>query len=599
MQPHRICALIVSICILAALAPAQRPDLPGDLPLLDAPWTNDADKFSFVILGDKTSGGEGKWPIYDRAVDAINLLAPDFVVTTGDMIQGHMDTRSPWDAEWAEYMEHAKRIEVPVFFSVGNHDIANLETYEFWREDLGRTYYSFDYKGCHFLVFNTEEERIDGRGPAWRRMMDWAKADLAASADARHTFVFMHKPMWDDPRFQKDWTELEAALGDRKFTAVAGHEHYQSTMFKNGNAHVIQAATGGGVRLSDVKAWGGFHGFGYVTVDGGETTYAVVEPDGGIWPVDVAPAAFRKAITYDLVQVDAKPADLMRENVALDLEVTLENVLDQPVDIEVRLENYEAAGWALAAGAPARWAVKDGALTQTWLVAPGETVTLDLPLTVPRAKLSHPPQVGWRVRYGGAWIEKESMPMVEVPTVPIHPVSSYTAPPALHLVGPFPVGHIDTGPLPEAPREANARFYHRFGPEDGYEAGATYEDGLEWRRITPDGFGLVNGNALLGTLDHVAAYVSCAVYSPVDQVTHAVVGADNFSQTFVNGTLVAGGQDFGGAGNFVYPELALAAGWNTVVVKLINNRADWFLRFLIADPKGNLEIAAARPETGR
>ncbi|MCF6284129.1 MAG: hypothetical protein L3K26_02930 [Candidatus Hydrogenedentes bacterium] len=97
--------IVAAVFLLAATAAqAQRPVLADDLPLIDNAWSNDGDKFSFAILGDKTSGGEGKWPIYDRAVDAINLLNPDFVITVGDMISGHMDTRAPWDAEWAEYM---------------------------------------------------------------------------------------------------------------------------------------------------------------------------------------------------------------------------------------------------------------------------------------------------------------------------------------------------------------------------------------------------------------------------------------------------------------------------------------------------------------
>ena len=154
--------------LLCAIAGAERPAFSGEkIPLIDAAWSNDAEKFSFVILGDKTSGGEGKWPIYDRAVDSINLLEPDFVITVGDQIPGHMQERAAWDAEWSEYMAHAERIDVPLFLTVGNHDIANLECHGFWEEDFGKTYYSFDYKGCHFVVLNTEEERLDGRGPRW------------------------------------------------------------------------------------------------------------------------------------------------------------------------------------------------------------------------------------------------------------------------------------------------------------------------------------------------------------------------------------------------------------------------------------------------
>jgi hypothetical protein len=597
MRSKALPIYIALICFGSALnAPAQRPELADDLPLIDKPWSNDSDKFSFVILGDKTSGGEGKWPIYDRAVDSINLLNPDFVITVGDMIPGHMDKRPAWDAEWAEYMAHAKRIEAPLFFTVGNHDIANLDCYQFWQEDFGRTYYSFDYKGCHFVVFNTEEERIDGRGPAWQKMMVWTRADLAAAKDARHTFIFFHKPMWDDPRFQDDWAEIESAMGTRKFTAVAGHEHYHSTSFKNGNTYVVQGATGGGIGLSEVKDWGGFHSFGHVTVDGADTRYAVVEPEGGIWPVDVAPAAFRKAITHDLVKVDALPgADFSREKTSHQVRFTLDNVLDKEVTIRVVLEEFQATGWVVPLRVDGPWRLMEGALVREETLSPSESVEVPLDLFIPRDRVSFPPNVSWSVRYDGHWIEKEGMRMVEVMTVPIHPVASYKAPETVQLIGTFPLGFIDTKPLPESPKKANAKFFHRFGPEDGYDPKATYAGGLEWKTIRPQGFGLINANALLGTLDHVAAYVSCAVYAPEAQTTHAIVAADNFSQTFVNGALVEGGQDFGAPGSFVYPELALTKGWNTVVVKLINNRADWFLRFLIADPRDELEISGEEP----
>jgi hypothetical protein len=588
--------ILIALALLAtSLAPAQRPDLSEDLPLIDKAWSNDSEKFSFVILGDKTSGGEGKWPIYDRAVDAINLLKPDFVITVGDMIPGHMETRPEWDAEWGEYMEHAKRIEAPLFLTVGNHDIANLACYKFWQEDFGRTYYSFDYKGCHFLIFNTEEERIDGRGPAWRKMMDWVKADLAASVGARQTYIFFHKPMWDDPRFMGDWAEIEAALGKRSFTVVAGHEHYHSTEFRNGNAYVIQSATGGGIQLSDAKVWGGFHSFGFVTVDGAESRYAVVEPEGGIWPVDVAPAAFRKAINSDLVHADAKPgADFTSGHAKVEAAFTLNNVLDRDIQLRVVLEKFSDTGWR--ADSVNGWKVEDDALVYATKLARGAQASVPLDLVVPRDRSAFPPNVGVQVGYDGAWIEKENMRMAEITTLPIYPVATYKAAPALRIVGPFPLGPIDTTQLPAHPEKANPKLVHRFGPEEG-KADGDFEGGLQWQTITPQGFGLINANALLGTLDHVAAYVACAVHSPVDQITHAIIAADNFSQTYVNGVLVEPGQGFGAPGEFIYPELALKKGWNNVVVKLINNKADWFLRLVVADPRENLELAEAAPES--
>src|SRR5690606_22480611 len=140
--------------------------------------------------------------------------------------------------------------------------------------------------------------------------------------DSRHTFLFFHKPMWDDPRFLRDWERLEKALAGHRFTAVAGHEHYQMTERRNGDLYVVQSATGGGIHLSDVKEYGCFHSFGFVTVDGYEVSYALVEPSGGIWPVDVAPASFRRGIVFDLATLDAT----MPEGLGTDM-VTVENIL--------------------------------------------------------------------------------------------------------------------------------------------------------------------------------------------------------------------------------------------------------------------------------
>ena len=127
--------ILLCLCLLitaVAVRPMEsRADAFAGLPLLGAPPVEKAGKFSFAILGDKTSGGEGKWPIFDRAVDAINLLAPDFVITVGDQIPGHMEERAPWEAEWAEYLEHAGRLRPPLFLIPGNHDIANIACHAF------------------------------------------------------------------------------------------------------------------------------------------------------------------------------------------------------------------------------------------------------------------------------------------------------------------------------------------------------------------------------------------------------------------------------------------------------------------------------------
>ena len=584
--------LTLALVAFHACAIAQPPQLPdGKIPLIDRPWSADSDKFSFAILGDKTSGGEGKWPIYDRAVDAINLLAPDFVITVGDQIPGHMQDRPAWDAEWAEYMNHANRIETPLFLIPGNHDIANVECYRFWKEDFGRTYYAFDYKRCHFLMLNTEEERFDGRGPVWQTMMRFAEDDLAAHAGSRHTFLFFHKPMWDDPRYDKDWARIEQALGERPFTVVAGHEHYLATERKGNGLYVIQNATGGGIQLSGIREFGCFQAFANVTVDGADVRYAIIEPEGRVWPVDVSPAWFRKAIAFRTVYLDAwMPEGLGTPTATVHATLTFHNALRATATVRAEIGPLDASGWEPVPGPASDWKVNTGSAVLERTLAPGKSQTESLTFRVPAARVSYPPGVGYDVQYHGEWLTKESYPMVEVNAIPLYPASTAKLVPRWQLVGPFPLGPIDTSFLPAEPAKANANFFKRFGPEDGYDPNLVYEGGRRWFPCEPQANGLLNFNALMGTLDHAVGYALFRVNSPVDQLTHATLYADNFSQVVLNGKLVEEGQDFGAPGGFVYVPLRLKAGSNTVIAKLINNRGDWFLRFLLADPMGNLRF---------
>jgi len=577
--------LILAVLFPIAAAVAGQPEFSAErVPLAGGPMHDDSGSFSFAILGDKTSGGEGKWPIYDRAVDSINLLSPDFTITTGDQIPGHMEDRATWDAEWAEYFDHARRLDPPLIMIPGNHDIANTNCYGFWKEDFGETYFSFTYGGCLFLVLNTEEERFDGRGPVWEKMMQFAEQQLDRRKDARHTFLFFHKPMWADPRFLGDWARLEQMLGGRPYTAVAGHEHYLSTERRNGNLLVVQNATGGGIGLSEEKKIGCFHGFAHVKVTGDDVTYTIVEPDGRLWPADVAPASFRRALNNEVLTLDADMPEKDPIHPQLYMEVKARLVMKNPFDTDITVRTEPAglkeSGWLCDFPYPGDQPLK-----------PGESQVIPLRFRVPVDAVPTPPAIRHSVLYNGRWLEPESMRMERVDAAPLYPAKCWKDVPRWQVAGPFQLGPIDTSKLPGDPRAANENFFKRFGPEEGFVAGRAYEGGVEWRPAESCGNGLLNHNAILGTTDLAAAYNAFAAFSPSERLTHAVVYADNFAQVYVNGELVKEAQAFGAPGGFVYVPVSLEKGWNRVVVKVINNRGDWFLRFLLADPHGDLQLS--------
>lgn len=562
------------------------------IPRIDQRWpVGGNNPFRFVVLGDKTSGGEDQWPVFDRAVEVINRLEPAFVITVGDHIPGHMEDRPQWDLEWAEYRGHAERIDAPLFFIPGNHDIANTACYQYWREDLGRTYYAFSFGGCLFLVLNTEEERFDGRGPVWERMMSFAGEMLDRNRQAGHTFLFFHKPMWDDPRFAGDWRRLTDMLGSRRYTAVAGHEHYLASEWRDGNLLVVQNATGAGVRESGVREIGCFHGVGLVTVTKAGVRYEIVEPDGNILPVDTAPMSFRKAVTFGMVQLDANtPEGLEQPSADVRALARLSNPLDSEVVLRLKIGPLDRSGWIPAVKEGDGWRLSHSAMETERRLAPGASLTLPLPFSVPRERLAWPPELSYDIQHSGRWLEKESFHMVEMDTVPLYPAAAWKSPGECRVAGPYALGEILTGHLPDAPEKANPRLFERLGPETGYAPGT---DGTPWKTAIADANGLLNFNAVLGTVDCAAGFASAWISSPKAMATHAAVYADNFAQVYVNGELVEAAQVFGPPGGFAYVPVTLRAGWNNLSVKLINNRGDWFLRMLVADPGGVLKFAPA------
>ena len=58
MHVLRVFAVLL-LCFTAGSALAQAPDFPDRMPIVERPFSEDPDKFTFAIIGDKTGGGSG------------------------------------------------------------------------------------------------------------------------------------------------------------------------------------------------------------------------------------------------------------------------------------------------------------------------------------------------------------------------------------------------------------------------------------------------------------------------------------------------------------------------------------------------------------
>ena len=183
------------------------PDPAPDCPHTSKAFGGGPAVFRFAVMADRT--GAARPGVFEEAVEKLNLLQPDFVMTVGDMIEGQTYVLSDLQKMRAEFEAIVDRLEMPFFYVPGNHDISNSFMAKEWEWRYKRPYYHFVYRNVLFLCLNTEDSPNGSLGEA---QIAYAADVLASNADVRWTFVFMHRPMWADAKFT-EWKRIESLLG--------------------------------------------------------------------------------------------------------------------------------------------------------------------------------------------------------------------------------------------------------------------------------------------------------------------------------------------------------------------------------------------------
>ncbi|MCS7046923.1 MAG: metallophosphoesterase, partial [Gemmataceae bacterium] len=149
--------------------------------------------------------------------------------------------------EWDEFDRLVGQLTMPFFYVAGNHDVGTKESARFWEGKLGRRYYHFVYRDVLFVLLNSDDPPGQGNGHLGAEQIAWARKVLANHTAVRWTFVVVHRPLWTIGNGAKNgWKEIEEALGERRYTVVAGHVHRFQKWVRNGR-HYYQLATTGGV----------------------------------------------------------------------------------------------------------------------------------------------------------------------------------------------------------------------------------------------------------------------------------------------------------------------------------------------------------------
>jgi serine/threonine-protein phosphatase CPPED1 len=246
------------------------------------PWTkldiDDAkDRFSFVLLSDRTGGAQPG--VFQRGLAVTDLLAPSFAIQVGDLIEGYLTDPTELNEQWTEIDSMLAQLHTPLFHVPGNHDVSNNLQREVWLARYGRLYYHFRYEDVLFVVIDTQDppanfdteltDQLDGYAQQMRldpaafrqtleHAIDWngrqsalvSEAQLsyieqvfADNSDVRWTFLCMHMPLWqgDHPA----WERMSSALGNRHYTAFAGHVHNYRAEGDDHTQRVRLGSTGG------------------------------------------------------------------------------------------------------------------------------------------------------------------------------------------------------------------------------------------------------------------------------------------------------------------------------------------------------------------
>ncbi len=255
------------------------------------PWTGlkanaDPDNFQFAVVSDRTGGNRGK--VFTKAVERVNLLQPEFVLSVGDLIEGYTTKPDQIEKEWKEFNGITAKFDMPFFYVPGNHDLTNKELNDDWKARFGRKFYHFVYKGVLFFAVNSEDEDAAEKDEKKKYKASYVSAEQTAyfkkvldeTKDVRWVMVFTHKPLWADTNLEKNgWAAFEKVLEGRQYSVFCGHVHRFQKFTRNGMNYYQLATTGGGSRLRGVE-YGEFDHLTWITVKKGGPVISHVLLDG-------------------------------------------------------------------------------------------------------------------------------------------------------------------------------------------------------------------------------------------------------------------------------------------------------------------------------
>ncbi|MCX6334424.1 MAG: metallophosphoesterase [Bacteroidia bacterium] len=246
MVSKKLVYFLILLLLISGVASAQNKSP-------DEPWF-------FIQITDpqfgmfeNNEGFEKETVLYEKAVEKINNLKPDFVVITGDFVH---------NSESPEQIAEFKRItalidpKIPVYYTPGNHDLgqtpdeASLRNYQ---KNYGNDRFSFTHKGSFFIGFNSSFIKAKLAEPE-QEQYNWLVKKLKKSQKAQHIILFCHYPVFIktvdepttysniDPDYRKKYLDL---FNNNNVEAVFSGHYHNNSLATYGNTQLVTTSAVG------------------------------------------------------------------------------------------------------------------------------------------------------------------------------------------------------------------------------------------------------------------------------------------------------------------------------------------------------------------
>lgn len=200
--------------------------------------------FIFAVINDTHCGGSSTSAtnnittyysdVFQSVVPKINKIDPSFVLFPGDL------TQSGTSDQYQEFLNIANGINVPNYYTLGNHDKAIINN------DGETPYpdYSVDLFGYHFVILNT----VDGHISDKQRV--FMSNDISTNVAINQPIILVgHYPFFNipEPYFVIDnWagpTGLKSEFSSANLQmTISGHYHRNNLQLEDNIHHIVNGA---------------------------------------------------------------------------------------------------------------------------------------------------------------------------------------------------------------------------------------------------------------------------------------------------------------------------------------------------------------------